>query len=577
MSRIQEMTARVKLEVDPAATRELEKTAKATRAVADEETRLAKTITETGKARIAAAQAAEKAGGLPGQKLAGTGVIGASRQPGPMPAPAPTPAASKPFDAAAEAQRRYDRRQQEEAVKRELDKLEPKPGIGGQLGMMLQNNILGRFGMGGIMAGGAGTVATGAGAALAALAGSVRMGHQEIDIQANPFTSGGQKQMQRRYMMPGWGWLQRQEDAFRRSEMWSNTNAGRQEEAFQRATARGTAEQATFGVRQQISALPFTVGTEQQLARNRADLFSDFTTPGRREGYDRQSPAERIRYLEETQILPARAALAKSAKELAVSEAKLTTISSNRTKLDEQAAKLKSQALDAETRRVRLDANPTAINYKTDQEKIAVEMAEIRRQQEANDALRQANAQQMTEARGEVAGRRSDVRQARIAKMETELGQLQEREAKAREGSAGLAAMGVAGRMQGRLALQMLQQIGVEAAPPELQQQAAAIAPETVRDMQERAGQSFVAEFRDIAPGESRYRDDLESIQGQVNRKEFELRKARDTDVTSTAEEMGDVLEGLVNRMVDVFKARVESIERGISEDRFREANNALP
>jgi uncharacterized protein YdcH (DUF465 family) len=142
---------------------------------------------------------------------------------------------------------------------------------------------------------------------------------------------------------------------------------------------------------------------------------------------------------------------------------------------------------------------------------------------------------------------------------ETARKQMEYQQATARENRAEgqaerLGRMGMTGRLEGQMALQLVQQIGVEAAPPERLARAEAYAPETVRGLYHEKGDQFIAGARAAAPKE--YQLGLTEARRDAAGKRIEGQKAEEADFPRLAEEVRKVDREGIERFAKFLKSQ---------------------
>lgn len=135
--------------------------------------------------------------------------------------------------------------------------------------------------------------------------------------------------------------------------------------------------------------------------------------------------------------------------------------------------------------------------------------------------------------------------------MRGRLGVLEQRESRAESAAVRLTALGPAGRMQGEMALNLFAQLG-NMAPPEIQAQAAAFAPQQTFKMQAGFGTGLMGAAARAAPGEPDYQLDLGGIRREIDTtqkgiREFDVRQVQ-ADTAKAVEIIG-ALGGFVKEM----------------------------
>jgi hypothetical protein len=110
-----------------------------------------------------------------------------------------------------------------------------------------------------------------------------------------------------------------------------------------------------------------------------------------------------------------------------------------------------------------------------------------------------------------------EARAATQQQVEARLGLAQEREHAGRSASAHLAMMGQDGRLRGQIALQMLNDYGMDTLPADLIAEARSYAPESVTNMAEREGRKYLGEARRLAPNETGFKYDIKETANEVD------------------------------------------------------------
>lgn len=188
-----------------------------------------------------------------------------------------------------------------------------------------------------------------------------------------------------------------------------------------------------------------------------------------------------------------------------------------------------------------------------------------------SNGLARQEAQRLIEARQRVAGADRANAEASLDVRRGQLSILEGRESTAAGQAANLASLGMAGRMQGKFALQFLQNQGTDFASPEIISAAQAYAPETTRKLLENAGGKYVGEARTVAPEE--YRDDLSDIRGKVD----SARQAIRADELVAMKDEAEKARGAVNDLTAIlrtFATELEQVRKDI-EIKFRKNNGA--
>lgn len=224
----------------------------------------------------------------------------------------------------------------------------------------------------------------------------------------------------------------------------------------------------------------------------------------------RDTVSSKIEYEQESRMLPLRKQTAKAAQEFTAAKFSavnaqviLNGLETDGARLEEKRAGLARRLRDVGSGPVQLDI---LNQLKDNDERIRGNVAQTR-------AARDFAAQQVQ--RREDA--RSGVNAAQLAERGGELENLRMLEKRSAGQASNLALLGPAGRIQGDIAMQVVEAFGVENAPPELVQQAAAKYPEKIAALAERAGEQFRG---DAAVYSDEYAGSLASRRKAVDDKE---------------------------------------------------------
>lgn len=579
MQQTAETVARLSLKVDPKAAQEMAELARQTGKAAEQEERLNRAAKETLRTRTEGARAVNAATGAggagPGAGGAGPGATSPAAPSGPSHAATLTDLDRAVLARSQQMQAAREKAARERQIDARLRELGEKPSRFREGLASAEELMLSRFGLGGS---GAGLALGGLAGVSAVTYGGFSAGINAARISADPFASERMKAQRQLYSAPfGVGYATSFGRDIARAELFSRSGEGEYEAQFGRLSRRIAEQGATAGSRSELENVYNTLGMAQQGARNRADVFGGFELQGRG-STRRDTVADRIRYLEEGQILPAKQAQAKASKELAAQERNLSDVEAKRGRLAMEAQELDRKAFELRQERVKAEAGDGSARFmlfgdtRNEQAGITARLSDVQREQERVANERRAADEQLRAAREGVAGARSASRQAGIGVTEAELGVLRERESTARGQARALGAAGPAGRMQAQIALQTLRQMGVENAPPELMGQAASLFPQEVAAMQERAGRGLAGQFRAVAPGE--YRDDVGDISRQVNVAEEDVRKRKGTDLEQFAGDVADSFEGLIESMKTLLLDVIEHQKQKLEADKFAESAN---
>jgi hypothetical protein len=424
-----------------------------------------------------------------------------------------------------------------------------------------------RAGVGGI--GRAGTAAAGAAGAAFVLQQGMAGQTRADQIAANPWATDAQK-----------------DEAIARSRPFGVGKAfGEAQDFFRGITGREARFQAA-GQRQEIGMLRSSfqgqqasvrdsVGFAQQSQQIRADTFRglSFQRPA---GHDRGTVSGAKLFEEEAKLLPLIRQRQLAQKERLSAEKTAGAAATEEAKLAAQLKDMDKKLLGYRTKREGMNREGSASrrgdNLREDLADVYANEAPLaaRREQLAGQL---AGAQQRTAGAKQAAAQAGfKESQASVAVQRQEAATLRGREQTAAGQARNLAGMGVEGRMRSKFALQMVQQMGIAAAPADLQQEAAAAFPETIGKMQEQAGEGMLKEFQQAAPEE--YRDtDIQGLRKAANAMDERATSKEEQGIAGVEAGMADALNGLADRLVQgleaAFMAALASLQQRMQQDGY--------
>ncbi len=194
---------------------------------------------------------------------------------------------------------------------------------------------------------------------------------------------------------------------------------------------------------------------------------------------------------------------------------------------------------------------------------IALEKA-TRQMNEQNQLVqkRQTLEQQINalkDSQANAATKEAQQRENLLEKSRQELELLKQREQVAQTNAQRLGGMNRFERTQAVNALEQLQKTGVENAPQFLKDLASKVAPRTVGNLYEQAGEKSedFKRLQRLAPGE--YRDRLQDIRGRVDVREAQVGRAEDVNLQKNAEAFANKLAPLFVKMGDNINKIVDA------------------
>lgn len=224
----------------------------------------------------------------------------------------------------------------------------------------------------------------------------------------------------------------------------------------------------------------------------------------------RDTVSSKIEYDQESRMLPLRKQTAKAAQEFTAAKFSAVNAQVILNSLETDGARLEEKRAGLARRLQNVGSGPVQLDIlnqlKDNDERIRGNVAQTRT---ARDF-----ASQQVQRREDA---RSGVNAAKLAERGGELENLRMLEKRSAGQASNLALLGPAGRIQGDIAMQVVEAFGIENAPPEIVQQAAAKYPEKIAALAEKGGEQFRA---DAAIYSDEYAGSLASRRKAVDDKE---------------------------------------------------------
>lgn len=403
-----------------------------------------------------------------------------------------------------------------------------------------------------------------AGGAAAAFAVSMRTadGYGQFGrIEGDAFMTERQKLEAKARANPFAGW------AYSRFKDAQEAYTGEREkiERAKRAGAEGEAREgafAQFRLTQQQSEF------ERQTQADRAAGYAGFQTARRDPGIDRTTAGGRLRYEEESRLLPVRRQLAVATKEQALAEQQYGRAQKQNADNQAEVKKIEGELLATRVARQKADRDTSG----TDRSGAKGESERLARQEgvlaaRLQGAIRRAEQSAETErgAGGQSVMARRRVSELQLDAARVETGIAREREDQAAAGAQSLSQLGLGGRELAKQGLDLINQgMPLDQIPEDLLAAARAAAPETVKKAEEAYGEQFKGEFRGRAPGEAglqssadaRRRTDT-AEQNEANQEE-KYRKEFESGLSAVFDKVTPMILAILERNVEQAVKRIE-------------------
>lgn len=315
---------------------------------------------------------------------------------------------------------------------------------------------------------------------------------------------------------------------------------------------------------------------ERQTQADRAAGYAGFQTARRDGSIDRTTAGGRIRYEEESRLLPVRRQLAVATKEQALAEQQYGR--AQKQNADNQAEVKRIEGELAATRRARAKADQNRTWFdrsgaKEQSQRLSEREGELESQLDAaRNKARQSAEQERGSGAGSVeARRRTQQLQLDAARIET--GIAREREGQAAGGAAALSQLGLGGRELAKQGLDLINQgVPLDQIPEDLLSAARAAAPDTVRKAEERYGEQFKGDLRSRAPDEAGLQN---SADARRRTDEAEKREADLEEQIPKGFESGlsAVMDKVIPQMLAILERSVEEAVRRVESEQFRRTN----
>jgi hypothetical protein len=324
---------------------------------------------------------------------------------------------------------------------------------------------------------------------VAAAAGVVRQGmlswQERKEIEADPFLSARQRNERIARSLPfGVGRV------FAGAQDWFRASSGR-DALMGQIGRQQTEEEARNAVRIRAAGEEFAAKPTEDRAAVTAKAMSGLSLR-RESGFDRGTVLGEKLHQEEQKLLPLVHQRQVAAAKMLAAEGVQVRASQEVGHLQEQIKKHDEKIEKFRRDRAAADApggkfSKNDLSREASQSYVNQELREHQLRKAAEERLVEAQ-KRLAEAKQGAAGARTDVRNLDVEITRSKADVLTGREDTARGQARRFGMMGVEGRLTGRLALQLLQQVGIDNAPADLINAAAAYAPETVGKMAEGAG-----------------------------------------------------------------------------------------
>lgn len=367
----------------------------------------------------------------------------------------------------------------------------------------------------------------------------------------DPYITGGQIERQGfRQLAPFGGTVQDLVDAFsgRAAKMQQVDIASKRrdlENQFQDQFSRFTTSYA-----------PRQAGREE--AARQAAGFGGIYMPRT----DRTTAGGEIQFQEQSKLIPVRREIARLEREAAVAVKERNAAESN-------FADLTRRSLGLEQTRARLTAQVRADQGAgPERQAMLRELNDVENQLKRLAEARQQAAEAVAQSREKAGAAGAAVTKARAEEAETRAEIFESRAARSAGRAKQLGLMSPIERQQALQALELAQKYGLDYLPPELKQQALALAPETVGKLAETQG-ALTPEFRraqELAPAEFGEKgttpEDLRQEAAKAREEAESLRVQAEQQFTSSAEAAGRDLamqiRGMMKTFFDAMKRQIE-------------------
>lgn len=399
-------------------------------------------------------------------------------------------------------------------------------------------------------------VGVGAGAALALAGGAAFMeGAGKVEkVQRDEYMTSEQRSRQFWKDMPITGWFKRIDDetsgrarANERVDEMSQINEARRSLKMRE---RG----ATLDVGNRMDAAMARVAAAGGMdgKANMPVQLNTSESVGGTGNYDRSTAGGRTEYKERLALMP----LLEQANRAERDEYATKLITVEATKRQNQ---LEKEGVDLVKKRHDLNRAIEATPVGPGRTALISAAAQNESDIQGNIDLQRQQAGHVSQSKEAEAMAGHESRQKRIAVEQGKLGLLEGREERAADAQANIGMMGVGGRMQSMMALQIAQQYGLDALTPEMAGQAASIAPKTVRELAEKSGGRFNEQMRRIAPGDADLYQDLGEARGKTDDQRRKVGDMRQEDERKTAAMMAEAQKPLINSL-KLFNDELKSL-----------------
>lgn len=277
--------------------------------------------------------------------------------------------------------------------------------------------------------------------------------------------------------------------------------------------------------------------------------------------FDRSTAGGERQYRDEQRILPLKQAQAKAERDSAKASAE-------RAASEGEASRLTKRGNEMLAYRQRLESSLNDDNRQSgaSRQETLKRIEAANQQLAGNESNRKAAVQQTAEARMREAEAKGESRKAGIR---TDLlgraANLDEKADRSAQAANSLGGMNQYDRNFAVQAVKMVQQYGWDAVPPEVQQAAMSVAPQTVGKLREQAGagSESYAELAKIAPedatagGPNAIRKQADELRRSAAQKEFDVDKTTAEAVAASSRDLGKYIADIINQGFERVRSEI--------------------
>lgn len=247
---------------------------------------------------------------------------------------------------------------------------------------------------------------------------------------------------------------------------------------------------------------------QEQTAGRQVEAFKGFRLDRPDAGIDRSTSGGRRQYEDEARLLPIRQQLTKLATQQEGVRRSVIDAMDEEKKLAGELRDLDEKRAAAQRRAAAAGDNGAAFSgrrlgsyfgFGREEEQRALnELDQLNKQRAGKQAQLEQAVENSKVAKGRFGEVEKESAQQSLALRREQYAIAQEREQGATDKSVSLSRMGVGGRETAKIALELADQVGIENLPPELRNAIGAVAPRKLRELEEKDGDRYKAEFRGL-------------------------------------------------------------------------------